>query len=1834
MTKRLLVVASLLILIALVAFQNEAVAAPADPTPIEYKQPDGSIITISLKGDEKVSWAETSDGYTLLQNNKGGWEYAIKDEAGNLKNSGVLAHKAGKRTTTELRLLKTLEKKVRFSPAQTNRLKKAWESKYRASELEGTGSFFKTVEKKTLNKDGLKSTEVFTPSGQKKLLMILIEYKDVKFTKTQPEFEGLMNTEGYTGNGAHGSVRDYFLETSYTLFDLTTTVAPHIYTAANNMAHYGADLNGDHSPNADKLMEEAVLAADADGIDFSQYDNDGDGSVDGVYVVFAGYSQATGGPTDAIWPHAGSISPALTCDGKTVSKYSCSNELTGGSGTNITTIGVICHEFGHVCGAPDYYDTDDADGGDFNGCGSWDVMDVGLYRGTPSGSRPSHFNPFEKIEAGWVTPTTLTSPTTITNMPNITSSPIVYKYNTTTADEYFLIENRQQTGFNTDLPGHGLLIYHYSKAIWDLSRNNAAPQGFYPVCARASTSPTTSSDAASYGDISTDGCPFPGSEAKTSFTDATTPSAKSWAGNNSFKPITSITEDNVAKSVSFTFMGGNTCTPPSTQATNLSSTNIQENELTLNWTRGNGDKVIVLARRNSAINSTPLNGTAFNANSSFGAGDLIDAGTYVVYNGTESNVTITDLLKNYTYYFAVYEYNTTNNCYLSPALTGSTSTTGCSACAPTATTKGSFGITNVSFNTINNSSDYSSVDYTNYAETITEVTAGTTYTLSVSTHSYSDQMVYTKAWIDWNNDCTFQLSEEYDLGSNINEGIVTKQIPVPANAYSGYVTMRIRTKYSSAPTPCNNQNYSEAEDYTLKIVGGCTPPTAQATNFTATNIQGNQATINWTRGNGDNVLVIARQGAAVDCNLIGATDFTANVEFGTGAQIGTGNYVVYNGTANNTTITGLTAGLAYHFAVYEYNSTSCFLMPALTGNITTVDDAIWTGTTSTDWFATANWSTGSLPTSTTSVTIPSAPTNQPQINASGAVCKDITIDNGATLAMSGTTAYTLSVYGNWINNGGFSSGIGTVCFQGTNELQTISGSAITTFYILEVKAEAIENIVEATSLVAFPSTPTVNPLKITSGTFKLSSASTIKFPSVQFDINGGLWNNGGTINSTLNNVYVSGSFKNSAGISNFLRLYYKTGASITLEGGSVNISAQIRPNTAGTSTTSFTQTGGTLTFSVGVTSSTAAPFEITSGSSFTMSDGIIAIQKTSSSNSNDYYNLASTFNVTGGTLQIGNASTTGSPIIRINSTAPIYNLTINTDGTPTAKLLADFTVENDVTIGYGAIIDANSLNLSIGGNWTNDGTFTPGTGTVIFNGTAFQIMAGSAETTFNNLTVDNATGITLGSALTIVNGTLLINSGKKLTIGFNSKLTATALTNYSDATGLTIGSEAIGSGSLITESIWGEATIERYMTGNAWHIVSPSATGNSISSFIQDWKNEIPNKSGSYGMMDYNESGDFWNAYYTSATGENLTAKKGYNMRRSADGIVTFTGTLTSGYQTMSLTRGGSGWNCVGNPYTSAIGLNSSAETFENFITLNSGNLDGSYACVYVWNDASKTYDIIRNIDAATYFQAGQGFFVKAKDASSSLQFTKDMQLHQPNAALKSANKTWPEIKLTATDGIKNTSAVVSFNSQMTNGLDPMYDAGLLRGSSGLNIYSRLVDDNGVDFAVQCLPEKYDSLVIPIGVDYAKEGNLVFNAEVTDIPDGCKVILEDKLTGDSTLVSNGNSYSVAIDTSTIGIGRFYLYLFTPKIIEEPTVSNSTNSFKLKAFQADNQILIIGNVGYSAGASLIDINGRKLGEFKLNEGTHNSISTKGLIRGIYLLTVTDAGKKFTTKIAVK
>lgn len=555
------------------------------------------------------------------------------------------------------------------------------------------------------------------------------------------------------------------------------------------------------------------------------------------------------------------------------------------------------------------------------------------------------------------------------------------------------------------------------------------------------------------------------------------------------------------------------------------------------------------------------------------------------------------------------------------------------------------------------------------------------------------------------------------------------------------------------------------------------------TNFTAKPVSGSQIDLAWTKNAADNEVLIVANSVALFGSPAEGNAYTAGNTLPSG-----GGTVIYKGGLSAFSHTSLASNTTYYYKIWSVNGSNQYSagLPVISANTFSTN---WTGgANNSDWFAASNWSTNAVPTSTDNVYIPASPTFQPQINASGAVCNNILIESGATLAMSGSTAYTLSVAGDWINNGTFTRGIGTVDFNGTGELQSIMGTSTTNFYILKVTKGGQDYILEAKSLITVNAAS--SPLVITSGTFKLSSASTVNFTSEPgLSSISGLWNNGGTVNSGNFSWFLNtGLLRVSAGTVNIgtsvnNSLIYLNSGKFILEGGTVNLAGRFQPN-SGISIGTYTQTGGTLILNkMGSTSTTSGIFEINSGVPFTMTGGTIIVERASSNATADIIIAATSSNIAGGTFQIGDENTPTSQNIRLNSSIPLYNLTINAANSPSLQLITNnLTVKNDLTIS-GGTLNANNLNISLNGNWANSGTFSAGTGSVTFSGTATQNISGTNSITFNNLTLNNGAGLTLGNSVNATIGSVLTFSAGLINTGTNMLIMAdNATISGADAT--------------------------------------------------------------------------------------------------------------------------------------------------------------------------------------------------------------------------------------------------------------------------------------------------------------------------------------------------------------------------------------------------------------------------------------------------------------------
>ncbi|MBR4804366.1 MAG: M6 family metalloprotease domain-containing protein, partial [Bacteroidales bacterium] len=600
-------------MIAITAIVTELKAVTAYPYPIRFVQPDKTtVLTITMKGDERIKWAETEDGYSLIYNDAGYFCYATKDESGNMVPSQHIATDIAARSAEVEAFLAQTPKRLFYSDVQVKTMIEIWEM---------------------ANEKNLKANEKTATTGRVKFPVILASFSNKSFTKTKAQFNNLLNQVNYNSTG---SVYDFYNENSYGKMQLQFVVVGPVQLS-QNIAYYGNNTNG----NSQQFAREAVTLAD-DSTDFSQFDNDGNGYVDGVHIFFAGFGEESGGGADCIWSHRGTLSSPVIVDGKRLRDYSCSPEMRGSSGSVITNIGVICHELGHVFGSPDFYDTDyGSSGGEYPGTGTWDIMASGSWNN--NGVTPAHHNPYSKCYIyGWATPRTLTQPEAVVMLNAEEYSNSFYRVETTTANEYFLLENRQKFKFDANIPGSGLVIYRVHKnGVPGYNVNTTHPQRFYVVSA-TSTSSIPTSTVSSYGSLNSTSCAF--GNTKFDFTDATTPSSKSWAGGNTNKPINGITKVARNRTVCFLFKGA-TINPGSFQAEASSAHAVR-----LSWQLYNYKKVLLVYSSNGVF-GTPQ-GDVYNA------GDNISGGGVVIYQGYSTSFDHTGLSPQTLYKYKIFSLET------------------------------------------------------------------------------------------------------------------------------------------------------------------------------------------------------------------------------------------------------------------------------------------------------------------------------------------------------------------------------------------------------------------------------------------------------------------------------------------------------------------------------------------------------------------------------------------------------------------------------------------------------------------------------------------------------------------------------------------------------------------------------------------------------------------------------------------------------------------------------------------------------------------------------------------------------------------------------------------------------------------------------------------------------------------------------------------------------------------------------------------------------------------------------------------------------------------------
>ena len=435
----------LTLLLALLLAVLQINAAPALRGAFTVRQADGTLLTIEQFGDEHHHWTATTDG-TMVVNTGHGYFVAQIDEQGQLQATDVLAHEADQRSDEEQRLVE------RQAQRRTLFHQQGEAARRRALSI-GSNSYYK----------------YFPHTGSPRVLCILAEFQDVKFTVNEPQqaFYQMMNGNEQKDMGNHNqnnvaSVRQFFEVSSHGVFTPEFDVVGPV-TLPKKMADYGGKKDDGSDDQFNLFCKDAIAKVKEDGLvsDWGRYDNDGDKKCELVCIIYAGYGQNQGGDNNTIWAKA-SMQNIKADDNHTLSFFNCSCELFHNDPRYVGYIngtGVFLHEMSHCMGLPDLYVTVSSGYANNQGMETWDLMDYGCYN--RNGYAPSLYTAWEQEAMGWIDIEPVTEARQLTSLVPLEEGGKAYKIvNPDNDKEFIVMENIQQRGLNQYAYGHGLLVYH------------------------------------------------------------------------------------------------------------------------------------------------------------------------------------------------------------------------------------------------------------------------------------------------------------------------------------------------------------------------------------------------------------------------------------------------------------------------------------------------------------------------------------------------------------------------------------------------------------------------------------------------------------------------------------------------------------------------------------------------------------------------------------------------------------------------------------------------------------------------------------------------------------------------------------------------------------------------------------------------------------------------------------------------------------------------------------------------------------------------------------------------------------------------------------------------------------------------------------------------------------------------------------------------------------------------------------------------------------------------------------------------------------------------------
>lgn len=677
-------------------------------------------------------------------------------------------------------------------------------------------------------------------------------------------------------------------------------------------------------------------------------------------------------------------------------------------------------------------------------------------------------------------------------------------------------------------------------------------------------------------------------------------------------------------------------------------------------------------------------------------------------------------------------------------------------------------------------------------------------------------------------------------------------------------------------------------------------------------------------------------------------------------------------------------------------------------------------------------------------------------------------------------------------------------------------------------------------------------------------------------------------------------------------------------------------------------TGGTLKIISGANLTTSA--NITTKGTLNMEGGIL---NAGGSKTKYFYIIGGTLNFSGGTINIsgrysqksgGNAYLSGDALLNIatlpgqnNRTIKIFSITSNGTFSVAAGSSAKVILKN------GNLGDAPEIYYSPGTSAFDGGSL------VIENGSGISDISMDSDCSMNKITVKAGTGnyfhfndqtVTTLKDFSIISGKVIADAGARVTFENSPMLGGDG--------NLIAKTDSLAASLLFRISPVEKITFEITLKQGKYHYLSapvlPSGNFNQLNL-------GLTGGVGNDNFFRWDES-----YFYNGITGnwidilngndgtgtnslmgsEGFYLGKGYSIRyKSATHTLQLTGNVSVSDNTVpvSKTTGSTaeGWNLIGNPFTSSLAANSHVSS-DNFLSANSTLLDPVYGGIYLWDEQPGFHGhrddhiSISQASSAKYIATGQAFMVKA-NASGNIVFPAVIRNTGRTSVLyKSSESQWIRYHLNIKNDTGNyRTTLIAFNNNMTNGLDPTFDLGMLKVTSDLNLFTKLLSDNGYDYVIQALPIPEKEISIPIGLESNKKNNFTFSISQDSVNTGLSVILEDKLKGIRTDLLKQN-YSFIMEKGR-NTNRFILH-FTPITTEtqNETITNKNLPLKINVFKNTLHIKNLLEESFSGNISLYDLSGRMLKNYPLNlipEGKANI--TIHNIKGVLIIRI--KGNKF-------